>query len=80
MGYSRKNPNSGWGYTYLKTPWDFLFFYFIPGISDKTKLNPWIFHKIVLATSLGNSKAKNKEPWKFQIIFSWAPLEIPLQF
>ena len=26
-----------------------------------------------------NSKAKNN-PWKFHIIFSWSPLEIPLHF
>ena len=28
--------------------------------------------------SLGNSKARNQDPWKFHIIFSWSPLEIPL--
>ena len=49
-------------------------------VLDKTKLNPWIFHKIVLTVrSLGNSKTKNRKttrpgnstliflghPWKF---------------
>ena len=30
--------------------------------------------------SLGNSNAKNKDPCKFDIIFSCSPLEIPLCF
>ena len=46
-------------------------------IPDKTKLNPWIFHTIVLPRSLRSSKAKNKDPWKFHIIFSCSPLAIP---
>ena len=46
-------------------------------IPDKTKLNAWIFHTILLPRSLRNSKAKKKDPWKFHIIFSWSPLEIP---
>ena len=47
MGYSRKNPNrEGWGYTFLKTPWNF--FTLTLEVPDKTKLNPWIFHIIVL--------------------------------
>ena len=41
----------GWEYRYFfeKTP-EILFFYFTPvlEILDKIKLNPWIFHKIVL--------------------------------
>ena len=37
-------------------------------IPDKTKLNPWIFHTFALPRSLRNSKAKNKDPWKFHII------------
>ena len=45
-------------------------------IPDKTKLKPWIFHTVVLPRSFRNSKAKNKDPWKFHI-FSWSPLEIP---
>ena len=47
MGYSRKNPNSeGWGYTFCKKPLEF-FVFLVLEIPDK-KLNPWIFHKIVL--------------------------------
>ena len=36
--------------TFLKKPLKFCFFYFTPvlEILDKIKLNPWIFHKIVL--------------------------------
>ena len=30
-------------------------------------------------THLGNSIAKNQDPWKFHM-FSWSPLEIPLLF
>ena len=29
---------------------------------------------------LGNSKARNQDPWKIHIIFSCSPLEIPLRF
>ena len=31
-------------------------------------------------TPLGNSKAKNQDPWKFHMIFSWSPPEFPLLF
>ena len=31
-------------------------------------------------TPLGNSKVKNQEPWKFNNMFSWTPLEIFLLF
>ena len=62
------------------SPGIFHFFTLTLEIPDKTKINPWIFHKIVSARSLGNAKAKNKDPCKFHIIFSWSPLEIPLHF
>ena len=49
LGYSRKNPNRDWGYTFLAHPGIFPIFNTLPQILDKTKLNPWIFrHKIVL--------------------------------
>ena len=53
MGSSRKNPNrgwvGGWGYTFLKhPPGIFHFFTLTLEILDKTKLNPWMLHKIVL--------------------------------
>ena len=56
MGYSRKNPNSGWGYTYLKTPWDFLFFYFIPGNFRQNKTQPLDIPQNCVSYI----------PWKFQ--------------
>ena len=40
--------SGGWGYTLLKTSLEFSFFTLPLEIPDKTKLNPWIFHKIVL--------------------------------
>ena len=42
--------------TFRKPPGVFHFFTLPLEILDKTKLHPWIFHKI------GNSIAKNKEP------------------
>ena len=49
-------------------------------------LYPWKFQTKQSSTpgnstkcvrSLGNSKAKNQDPWEFHIIFSWSPMEIP---
>ena len=85
MGYSKKKSNQdggggGWGHTFLKSPWNFWVSNFTLGIPNKTMLHTWKFHKIALATPLGNSKAKNQDPWKFCMIFSWSSLEIPLLF
>ena len=72
-----------WGYSYLfqplLPPGIFHFFTLSPQIPDKTKLNPWMFHKIVFAAYI---------PWKFQgkkqrpleILVSWSQLEIPIRF
>ena len=61
-------------------PWNFsFFFYFTPGNSRQNKAQPLDIPQNCVR-SLGNSKAKNKDPWKFHIIFSWSPLEIPLHF
>ena len=52
------------------TPWNFSFFYFnfTPGNSRQNKaLHPWILQNYV--RSLGNSKAKNWDPWKFRSFF-----------
>ena len=47
MGFSRKNKD--WGDTLVKTAKEFFIFFTLSlEIPDKTKLNPWIFHKIVL--------------------------------
>ena len=60
-GYSRKNPNRWLRICFFElplppppiTPGNFHFFTLSLEIPDKTKLKPWIFHKIV--RSLGNS-------------------------
>ena len=82
MGYSRKKTKQGggsWGHAFLNRPWNFSFFYFTPGNFRENKAPPLEIPQNCL-TSLGNSKAKNQDHWKFFIIFSWTPLEIPLCF
>ena len=45
----KKIQMGGWGYTFLKTLLEIFNFFTLPlEIVDKTKLSPWIFHKIVL--------------------------------
>ena len=65
--------------TFLKTPRNFLFFYFTPGNSRQNKTPPLEIPQIFVRF-LGNFKANNQDPWKFHIIFSWSPLKIPLHF
>ena len=78
--WARKNTKRGdWGYTFFKTPLEFFIFYFRPGNSWQNKVQPLYIPQNCVRT-LGNSKAKDKDPWKFSIIFSWSPLEIPLRF
>ena len=80
QGYSRKNPTRGGrGYIFLKTLPNFSFFYFTPGNSRQNKAQ-FLDIPQNCVRSLGNSKAKTKDPWKFNNIFSWSPLEIPLRF
>ena len=69
----------GWGYTFLKSPWNFSFFYLTSKISRQNKAQPLDIPQNCVR-SLRNFKAKNKDPWKFHIIFSWSPFEIPLRF
>ena len=38
---------------------------------------PGIFHFFTLSLEIPDKK---KDPWKFHIIFSWVPLEIPLRY
>ena len=71
LGYS----NGGWGWG--ESPWNFSFFYFW---KFKAKLNPLDIPQDCVR-SLGLleiPKAKNKDPWKFHIIFYSSPLENPL--
>ena len=73
MGYSRKNADRVyWGYTLFKTPWKFPFFILPLEIPDKTKLNPWIFHKVVL-DPLEILREKTKTPGNSTSIFLGRP-------
>ena len=71
----------------MKTSLEFFIFLTLPlEIPDKTKLNPWIFHKIVLdPLEIPRPKSKTPgnstlvffgHPWKLHFIFN-QPLEIP---
>ena len=49
IGLFQKKSKRGVGYFFENSPWNFSLFYCVPqGFPEKTKLNPWIFHKIVL--------------------------------
>ena len=65
-------------YTFLKTPAG-IFHFFTSGNSRQNKARPLNIPQNCVR-SLGNSKANNKDPWKFHIIFSCSPLEIALCF
>ena len=67
LGYSRKNPNGAWGYTFLKKSSGIFKFLTLPlEIQGETIHHPWKFCK---------TKVKNQDPWKFRMGFSWTPLE-----
>ena len=88
MGYCRKNPNRWGGRGRLRIyffepplPPGILYFFTLPlEIPNKTKLNPWIFHKIVLdSLAIPTPKAKTPgnstlfflgHPWKFHFVFN----------
>ena len=54
------------------------YFIFLPlEIPGKAKLHSWKFLQNCVR-SLENSKAKNQVPWNFHAIFSWPPLEFPV--
>ena len=72
----KNKQGEGRGHTFFKYRQAFLFFYFTPGNSRKNKAPPLEIPQIFVRP-LGNSKAKNQESWKFYIIFSCSPLEIP---
>ena len=75
LGYSRKNPNRKMG---KKTPRGFRFVTLTLKIAEKMELYHWKFYKIVLHPL--EFQAKNQNPWRFHIIFSGSPFEIPLLF
>ena len=64
---------------FWKPPWNFSVFYFTPGNSSQNKSQTLDIPQNFVR-SLGNSKTKNKNPWKFCIIFSWLPSETQLSF
>ena len=84
--YSRKKPNRGVedigniASQFFQNPLKFLIFILYScNFPDKTKLHPLeIPQKCV--RSLGNSKTRNQDPWKFHIIFflGWLPPFFPL--
>ena len=59
--FTEKNQQGGWRHTFLKTPWKFLFLYFIPGNSRQNKAPPLEIPQNCVK-SLGNSKAKPPKP------------------
>ena len=80
---SRKNPNRGEVlkiHFFEKPPGIFYFFTLTLEIPEKTKLNPWIFHKIVLdPLEIPRPKTKTPgnstlfflgHPWKFHFVFN----------
>ena len=56
-----------------------ILFYFTLGNFRQNKASPLEIPKNFVI-SLGNSKVKNQDPWKFHIICSWSTLEVPLRF
>ena len=81
--FQKKLKQGSWGYTFLKPLELFILFTLPLEIPDKTKLNPWTFHKIVLdpleiphyfsLVTLGNSTSFLINPWKFHMPFLWYP-------
>ena len=69
--FTEKNQQGGWRHTFLKTPWKFLFLYFIPGNSRQNKAPPLEIPQNCVR-SLGNSNSiEGQKP---------RPLEIPHYF
>ena len=66
-------------YSFEKLRGIFNFFYFTPGNPRQNKAQPLDIPQNYVR-SLGNSKTKNKDTWKFHLIFSCSPLEIPFHF
>ena len=79
VGYSsRKNPKRwGWGHTVLKITAEFLDLSLYPWKFPRENKASSLENSQNCVTSLGNSNAKNQNPWKFLMILSEAPLEIP---
>ena len=66
----------GLGYTFFENPPGIFHFFTLPlEISDKTKLSPWIFHRIVLEP-LETPRPKTQTPGFSTLFFLWPPLDI----
>ena len=77
MGYSRKKRGGAVeNILFWKTPWNFSFIYF-RGNFRQINSPPLMETVQNGVTSVGNSKTKNQDAWKFNIILSWSPLKIP---
>ena len=80
MGYSRKKIKRGdWGYTFVKTAPEFFILLLYPWkFQTKQSSTPGYSTQLCYLDPLDrNSKTKNKDQWKFHIIFSWSALKIP---
>ena len=64
-----KIQTGGWEYNFCKTSYNFSLFYFTPGNSRQNKTQP-LYIPQNCVRSLVNSKAENKDPWKFHFIFN----------
>ena len=84
LGYFKKIQTGGFeDILFWKTHRNFSFFTLPLEFPDKTKLNPWIFHKIVLypleiphyffLVTLENSTSFLINTWKFHVLFLWYP-------
>ena len=68
------------------------YFFSMDSVEFKVQLAPFAVYKChlkkkvamqtlkIVLRYLRNSKAQNQDPWKFHIIFSSSPLEVPLHF
>ena len=78
MCYSRKKSNkASWGYTFLKSPLEYLDLSLYP-CKFKTKKAFTTGNSANLCDTPGNSKVENQDLWKIYMNFSPSSLEIPL--
>ena len=71
LAYYRKNPKRGVEDSlFWKNPWNFSFFCLTLGNSRENKAPPTEISQNCVR-SLGNSKTKNQDPWKFHMSFFW---------
>ena len=60
---------------FFENPLEFLISLTLPlEIPDKTKLQLWKFHKILLDPLEISTRLNHQDSWIFHIIYSWSPL------